>query len=299
MADALESTAHFPPLHRVLVVESRHSVRYEVLKSLAASRLFEEVIEPESLSDALDRIGRDEFDACIIGSSVRPEPRANFIKRATERTKARDCAFIVLIREGTNGITVEDADRTLSWPCTKKEFSEGLVLGVLSASNKRSWVARVNAVAPEIVRLAAPSRAAFRVNERRTEASPPRQEEVFDEPLSSPSAEEASLSFPDLFPTEILDLRDIIDAIQQKEVGLAPNGGPDRLARIALGQVVHKLFARAPHTAKVEQFKEFFVYCLDRWFCETVSRGPEFSVSNLKERLGSYQERFAPRNELQ
>ena len=314
----------YPALTRVLLVESRHGVRVEVLKSLAAAHLFEEVIQPDSMADALDRIGREEFDACIIGSSVRRERASDFLRRAAERSRARDCAFVVLVRDGEEAVVLMEADNTLRWPCSKREFTEGLVLGVLSANSESTWASYVRSLEPGLTPVkahgrqsespkpsilnrpnpTAPASLAALAAQAMAAASPtPPVETKFQPPLeprttpAKPDVKAASgITIAELFTGDLVNLSDVVEAVRRKEIGLDPNGSPNRLAKIALAQVVQRVFPANLRSPKIEQFREFFVYCLERWLCETVNRGEERASTNLKERLIAYSDKFTDEN---
>ncbi|MFN8390713.1 MAG: hypothetical protein U0136_10520 [Bdellovibrionota bacterium] len=326
MAQSADDLPPFPALSRVLLVEARHGVRTEIVKSLDAAQLFKAIVHPDSLSDALKRLGSERFDACIVGSSVKKA--ADFLKSASDKSRAVDCAFIAMVKAGSEQLVVLEADQVLSWPCNKRELTEGIVIGALNANSLSEWANKVLTLAPELAAAIRPTTVRRKKGTDRADPvsssgslietaltdtpliqvpvieslsgivpvgangslNPVSAEPSHPEPKPERMQPEAIAS---LLPSDLTDLSLIVEAIQRGDIGLDASGNPDRIARTALNQVVQKIFASAENTAKVNQFKEFFVYCLDRWFGETVNRGEEQAIKNLLERLKSYQDKYS------
>lgn len=136
----------FPPLSRCLLIDSSHRSQQDVLKSLKASNLFEDVLQAGSIPDAKNKLSSLLFDACFLGPSISQALALSFHNDALSGTLSDDCAFI-LIRKSLGDVKKNSEDNLtfstyhsiIHTPCSKREFFEGTVRGVLTANKNTTW----------------------------------------------------------------------------------------------------------------------------------------------------------------
>lgn len=137
-----ELLPEYPALARCIVVESRFSSRHEIVKDIKASALFEEIVEAGSIDNALEVIKVEDIDACFIGRAVSHERAEEFVREASSFGHAADCAFIAVVDKGTEfGAILLSAGvhAIVDWPCSKKEFTDRVIEGVIKANKNTIW----------------------------------------------------------------------------------------------------------------------------------------------------------------
>lgn len=134
-----EEIPKFSSLALCLLIDASHRSRLEVIKDIKSSALFEEIVEASSLEDGLKKIENRSFDACLVGPSVSLNSVNSFIKNARQRTYAKDCAMVAVIKRDLDPSTLVDAHAIAKVPCTKQAFFEAVVRGVLLAGAGMKW----------------------------------------------------------------------------------------------------------------------------------------------------------------
>lgn len=138
----VSSPREFPSLECCSVVDSRFSSRSEIVKDLNAVGLFDKIVQPNSLDEALDMLDSTEIDACILGPSVSFEKGTKFIQKGSKKIKSENCAFVVILNpeeEGEQKWQEVGAHGILRRPYSKHSFSEQIVRSVVKANVHSPW----------------------------------------------------------------------------------------------------------------------------------------------------------------
>ncbi|MFN8389679.1 MAG: hypothetical protein U0136_05260 [Bdellovibrionota bacterium] len=259
-----------PALNRVMLVESRFGVRADVIRALKASLLFEEIVEAKSLSDGLMKLYSDEFDACIIGASVNRVRAKDFVTRAVQASKGKDCAFIALVSEPDESVVLADTEKffhaEVQWPCSRRTLKDGIVLAVSNANSESGCKG-----------IFIPS-------------TLPPQPTAVEETPSSP--EQISGRFQHAMSTfmagGLADLSFIVEGVERGDFGLDAERRPPVAIRTIIEDVVEKLFPPELQSRRMRAFKEYFLAALLLWYVDLVSYTPEIARNNLRSSLISY-----------
>ncbi len=142
---ALPTESLHSPLSLCTVVDARLSSRKEIVSKIKATGLFEDVIEPETLSDALGVLASQNVDTCIVGPTLTQSGAQHFLKSARAITQATDCAFVVVVDE-RNMSEAESpletlnssAHTVLSAPCSARMYADGVGRAVHNAAEKNT-----------------------------------------------------------------------------------------------------------------------------------------------------------------
>ena len=140
--DDLESWfPRFAALGRCLLVEADVELRKQVLSSIKATLLFEEILESSSLVRVAKQLQTIRFDACIFGPSLSAQNIGNFISKQRPYLLSEDCAFIAIVaKDRTMHRNLEaHASAVALWPSTKRSFMEVCVKGILRANEGTVW----------------------------------------------------------------------------------------------------------------------------------------------------------------
>ncbi len=266
----------YPSLGRVLLIESRHGVRVQVLEALKSSHLFANIIQPISLSDGMNRICSEAFDACIVGSSVKRHKAEEFVSTATEATKGTETALLALVREAAESLPIlPGVHQSLQWPCTPREFTEGVVEGVVTANPETVW-------APIFHETRATLQTRPAASVRRDDRAVPAQPTAIITPSTSASLE---IDLAQFLGGDIRDLEEIIGAVDRGELNLDESERPDRVAQFALARVTQRMFSGHSRSRKILEFKEYFSASLELWFVDLVNYGAPLANTNLRNSL--------------
>jgi hypothetical protein len=261
----------YPALSRVMLVESRFGVRADVVRALRASLMFEEIIEARSLSDGLMKLHEEEYDACIVGSSVSRGRARAFVDRAAVMSKTQDCAFIALVKDRDELVLLSADDSkfhaTLAWPCSRRDFTQSLVLAVVSANADCSWA---GILVPSDNELA--------------------DVEDFEEYESAAEQPERrySHSLTAFMNGEVTDLTSIVEGVRQGRFGLDEFRMPTPEVRRLLAEVVEKLFPPELQSSRIKKFRDYFRGALLLWYIDLVSYSAEIAKNNLRQSLLSF-----------
>jgi hypothetical protein len=135
-----EIIPQFTPLARVLIIDSSHRSRTELSAKVKACDLFEHVMEAASLLDASRNITSLDFDTCILGPSLSDNLVSEFLANVKPKSKAVDCAFIVIVKPGKeNEVSFPEAHQVFSLPPSVRLFLEGIVKAILLAGSASPW----------------------------------------------------------------------------------------------------------------------------------------------------------------
>jgi len=242
----------FASLSRAILVDSRADVRDELLRSLKASLLFEELLQSASLVNIAAKLQSLEFDACIFGPSLDPVQIANFVERQADLVLSKDCAFIAISEEGkARAIRArcKKLHTAVSWPCTKRKFTEGLIKGILLANEGTLWPG---------VKLSEDGQVMIHRAGQWLDYGEVIVEEVEgDEALSSDNTSEP---------------------------------GPlahSQVEKILL-RLIHHIDERREEDGPVDEFTLFFENCVKEWLAEKTFESPAEALKNLRRRILSY-----------
>jgi hypothetical protein len=133
------SRPEFSPLASCLLVESSHRSKTDIHKQIKGTDLFKEITIARSMIHGLELVSLRDFDACIIGPSLRPESTSKYIDSLQEASRANDCAMIVLTKEGVDMSVFSKADAIVIFPASILKFFEGIVKGLLKANKGSPW----------------------------------------------------------------------------------------------------------------------------------------------------------------
>lgn len=262
------SLPNFPSLERCLIVESRHSVRTEVVNSINSSSLFLELVIAESVSDGLKRIRKDSFDACIVGTSVSTQTADNFFEQAELETKSDDCAFILLIDNASDTNKVESELKKskphgkIKFPTTKRQFTEEVVKSVVKANHNSPWTSLYTKMVGE-------------TNQEYIESVSANKLPTVDSGGSASSILGANF--------EVLE--EIIEGINLGIYKLDDNGRPTIKTSQALDKVFEDLFKVKAKTGKLKTFSSFFRSAVEEWFVEYTTGDQDLANKNFKSKL--------------
>jgi hypothetical protein len=133
------SLPRFPALSSCLLIESSHKSKSEIKKSITATDLFENITLAKSLSDGLQSVTLQPYDACIIGPSLSPESVETYIHELRAASVSEDCAIIVAAKTGTDTASFSHADAVFYVPASKLSFFENIVKGIIISNRGSVW----------------------------------------------------------------------------------------------------------------------------------------------------------------
>lgn len=136
----------YPPLESCVLLDSRMSMRVKIRDLLKSTMLFERIMEPSSLEDALEIISAPEssidFDSCVFGPGISEQSIELFIRDFKKIKPDSYCSFVALRNENT---LQEDPQETIeniegvhaqgTFPCSKHIFNELVVESLQKANN--------------------------------------------------------------------------------------------------------------------------------------------------------------------
>lgn len=257
--EAFNDLLQYPPLACCVVVESRFSTRTELTKTLRSAQLFDSILEPPSLTDALAELAKGEVDAVIVGNSVTPVRAAEFLREAVRVGKSSNCAFIALASDADDSNEVlkpgELCHRVLPWPSSRRDLADGVVSAVVAANREGTWA--------------------------RVQKSGPSAKPVGATPASS---------LQSIFAGNITDLDDIVRAVRDGELGLGSHRGPTAVAKARLDAVVSGVFGETLKGEKIARFRTYFANALELWFIDLCTNGEEKARNTLRQSLFSFVE---------
>jgi YD repeat-containing protein len=132
----------YPPLAKVVVVDSRFSSRSELLACLDSLNLFQNVVEAPSVQDGLRLMGSEEVDLCIVGPSVTTDVASDFLARCQETRLSKDSALIAVTSNDGEAISClrkSGAQAVIQRPFTKQMFLVSVVDSVIEANAASPW----------------------------------------------------------------------------------------------------------------------------------------------------------------
>lgn len=249
----------YPALPRCMILESSYSQRTQVLKSLKTVNLFQEVIEARSVKDGIEKLRNEDYDLCIIGSSVSKETTAEFLKQSVNISRNRDCGFVKLVQEKDVSILMAELPSIphgyLEYPCTSQKFFDGLVLAVVRANANSPWT---------------------RLKKEQDEKSE-----------SEPKNKLATQRLQDIKST-FVDLQHIVQGYIRGDYGLDDEGHPDAAAIVAIAAATEKFLGSHQQSKSLEGFKNYFNAALTIWFEDLVRYNVDDATRSLKQRLQAY-----------
>ena len=137
-----EEFSGFASLSRCILIESSFRARNELNSSIKSVALFEQVTQPKSLDHAERQIKGLAFDACVVGPAINREKAANFITSVKGNTYSADCAFIATLypsRWDERGDISVEYHSVSKVGHTRREFFDGVVIGILKACKDSPW----------------------------------------------------------------------------------------------------------------------------------------------------------------
>jgi hypothetical protein len=112
---------------RALVIESHLSSRRELVRDIAELHLAEDVIEADSVRDALSRLATDPLHACVLGPRLQPSTALGLVAEAKSFSIQKNCAFLAVASNKNNiadSALGQLVDGTIGYPYSKSTFSE-------------------------------------------------------------------------------------------------------------------------------------------------------------------------------
>ena len=122
-----------------MVIESRFSLRRDIVHLIQSLYMFEDVLEARSISDAYGIIDLRAVDCCILGVGLNETNASSFAHRGKSSAMSKDCAFIKLIVRDEKLHDAESFDLILEMPTTKAKLAEAIIRGVIRANKSSPW----------------------------------------------------------------------------------------------------------------------------------------------------------------
>lgn len=133
MKDGSSKIAVCPPLESCALLDSRISYRNNIREMIRSTELFEQLIEPRSLSHAFELISKQGFDSCIIGPSITAANINLFLKDISRNIENTICSFVVL-RDKFSKDELIGVHSTAEFPCPKEKFNLAVVQGLKNSN---------------------------------------------------------------------------------------------------------------------------------------------------------------------
>ncbi|MDD2943859.1 MAG: hypothetical protein PHC51_12945 [bacterium] len=248
-------TVKLPPIPRCVLIDSRKSSRNNLLRDLKESSLFEEVTEAASLKNALDQIRFGQFDACIIGPTLSPERLLSFVQEAISLAEQKGCAVVAVVPADNNSSHILRAAGThavVASPYDKSRFSEGIVLGVISANPNSPWKTLVEKHFPDIQYLIT----------KKTPSLLPEGE--FD---------------------EMTALDQILTFFSDSNSFLPAGSKVSHQAVEEVKELAKKLISGMPESGQIRAFLNYLETSLLEWVIEASTASPELANGSLRQKL--------------
>jgi len=262
----------FPALSMCLIIDARHSSRSEIVRDVKASNLFETIVEAKSLDDGKRIISNHNSDACFIGPSVSRASASNLVKRLSESTMSKDCAFIVILNnEDKDDLELISAGchQLIRLPCSKMKFSEGVVRGVITANMNSPWTGiLLNAEKSGI--------------------------DLFEEPGSPTkkrSTDQEKLSISGLnaiFPEVASEMQNVLTNIESGNYGLDEGGKPNAATSSAITSLVSGMLGNRDLGTKNDSVRQFLESALLQWFLDLKTLSQQQATQSLKKKLTAF-----------
>lgn len=131
-----------------LVVDSRLFARRELVRDLKDSGLVREVIEAQSVDDALFQLESRSLDACLVGPTLSEKTAVRLISEGRDVARRPDCAFIVVGEGQTPGraLLAAGAHGSVCKPYNIHTFTEVVESAVTAARSRYGMLPRPESV---------------------------------------------------------------------------------------------------------------------------------------------------------
>lgn len=248
-------TVKLPAIPRCVLIDSRKGSRTTLLNDIKESALFEKVTEATSLKNALEQIRFGAFDACIIGPTLSPERLLSFVQEAVSLAEQKGCAVVAVVPSDSNSSQILRASGThavVASPYNKARFSEGIVLGVITANPNSPWKTLVEKHFPDIQYL-------------KTQKTP-------------------SLLPPGEFD-EMAALDQILTFFSDSNRFLPTNSKVSQAAVDEVRDLAKKLISGIPGSGQVRSFLGHLETSLLEWVIEASTSSTESANCNLRDKL--------------
>ena len=260
----------FPALQKCILIDARHRSRKEVANRIQASMLFNEVVEAESVSDALARLESEPFDSCFMGPTLSQSIVVEVLKASSEIANSGECAFLVLLSETIDPTKAQmllseyralGAHGVIAHPGSVKSFLDGTVKGVILANSNSPWapIAVLNGLIDE-----------------RLEGG---------ESWSIVSLELA-------FSSIATNLKDLAKQIKASQSGITPaedwlteSGTPTEPSIKRLSGIIHEALSSHSQIKNSEELVGVLERLLAKWLVDCCSDSEATALKNLKSSL--------------
>jgi len=254
-----------PSLPKCILIDSSFTSRKTIIKDLQAAKLFTEIIEAQSLFDALKRLSGDVYDACIIGSSVHTPKAIEFSKEIKKIKKCEQTA-LVLISKGSGTeeeiLAATGAHGILTKPYCKEEFINIIVQSVVKANPNCQWIRVLGQ--PKTEQL----------------SSVPNN----NEKINSGSYDEGK-SMKGVSDAAALGLSTLVAGVKSGKFAVDQAGDPNRATLLEIHQLVTGLFEDQKKTQKMVDFQQHMHMSLLDWFIDLFALNEEVATKRFSEKL--------------
>jgi len=233
----------FPPLNACLLIDSRMSSRKELKAYIDSTNLFENVVEPDSLTSGISIISKREIDTCVLGPSLKGDKVDGFFADLKASNYSGDCAFLLVTAEG--GSEILDVHSKITFPCTRKTFNDGIIEALKKANRAGLVVSkRLDPLTGEPFSLKDIFEKLLASSNTESIAS-----EAKLETLSSKGAGKSEI------PSRISDLADALKSLELDSLGFETDGRPTMLTQERIRTLTDGLFTDDSRDPDILDFK--------------------------------------------
>jgi len=250
-----------------LIVESRFSVRKELLAELSGTKLLSSITEAQSFSDGLQKLQDFEVDACVLGPSLDLNLSEHFLRQSTALTRKRECAFVKVFNQPATAeelarLTEAGLHGALHKPYESRSFSEMVQRAIQQAQLNGAPLQDVamQALESTIESLADAQRDLLRIAEQPT----------FTATVESLTAK----------------LRTVIAGLAKGNFSLQRDGRPSLATKDALRLAVESsLMPHRPGGESWEKIDQRFASVVVEWFVDRITMSHQTATANLRNNL--------------
>ena len=268
---ASAESINIPALRRCLVVESRHSSRFELVRDLTASKLFDTVTPAASVADGVVLLKTKSFDACLVGPKLGPERTLPTLAQAIRESDSKDCALIAVSdHDKSEPEALKSAHGVMLRPYSTASLSDSVIRAVVKANRKSPWVGIMltTGATPEL-------------DDENAESGS-------DSAEIGPTTNNSHLT-RDLFGILASRLKKIACGSEKRIYLLTPSGLPTQTTKRALDKIAMEASLELQQRGELPpDFEQFLAGAFHRWFSDFVLEGRREAAANLSESLSAY-----------
>lgn len=269
----------FPsPGGKCVVIDSRISSRKEIVDSIEAQNLFDQIVIATSIINAIQKFRREDFEACLIGTSISDEIATSFIKEAKELKSG--CAFVAIRETRAEAEKLEGImDSVLAGEVTPLKLAVRVSQAMVKASKEpERWKAYFQQSLDALKNFEAHS-----VN--LASSSTPREHEKAINISTTSTRVTQDTDLTRILEKLTKGLFQLQEGYASREFDLDAFAIPSASTVRAIKQISHNIFDHEAENVGTVELRRTFEKFLIQWFVDMVATNPEQATRKLRVKL--------------